>query len=146
MKPHLLGTVSIYNAFSCTSSAGAASICLQKTSESNPGHLALISILMLWSARAWPIARSWYSTLIHFSDPEALSFEAARTGSGFNRFSRAGSGVGFNNLMYSSTTFDFKSSAALQDAVRSPELGASLLLVIGSTGLVITTVTTVLPS
>ena len=146
MKSHLLGTVSIYNAFLGKSSAGTRPVCRLKIAELNLSPLVLASILMLWGTQTRSIANPQYLAFIHSPGPGAPSLEDARAGSGFYKFPEAGSGVTFNNLMDSSSTFYLKSSAALQDADRGLGPGAGLLLVIGPTGLVITTVTTVLPS
>ncbi len=65
MKSHLLGTVSIYNAFLCTSSADPLPVCRLKTAEFNLGHLVLVSIFMLWGTQTRSIANPQYSALSH---------------------------------------------------------------------------------
>lgn len=140
MKSHLLGTVSIYNAFLGKSSAGTRPVCRLKIAELNLSPLVLASILMLWGTQTRSIANPQYLAFIHSSGTGAHSLEDARTGSVFNDFSGAGSGVTFNNLMDPNITFYFNGRVTLQDLASVPEPGAWLLLVIGSTGLVITTI------
>ena len=95
---------------------------------------------MLWGTQTRSIANPQYLAFIHSPGPGAPSLEDARAGSGFYKFPEAGSGVTFNNLMDSYTAFYFNGRVTLQDLASVPEPGSWLLLVIGSTGLVITTI------